>query len=326
MQHKQWENKVISLIPSAEELASGEANAPTVGAAVSILQRDGIVVINDVVDPAHCDNINDLLSKESEALATDNSTHFNFGAHTRNISQPPPLDVDYLYSDIWANRFTNKIISNVLGPNPVVSYVNGNTALPSADNTRQEVHADVAYAHVNYPFGLVANYYLVDTDVENGSTEVWIGSHRDTSMEDHIGVNKPAIKDECLEERRKYMPPIQPRIKKGSVVIRDIRLWHAGMPNRSSVPRIMLAIGYTPWYMNSRPKVTLPVAAKELVTQWETDTGVTYRVDFVEGDLDHKKTVFKTGFRPNNPHIVYPPGLTKEDYAYLALDDVPLAA
>ena len=28
----------------------------------------------------------------------------------------------------------------------------------------------------------------------------------------------------------------------GSIIIRDLRLWHAGMPNKTEEPRVMLAI------------------------------------------------------------------------------------
>ncbi|RSL90275.1 hypothetical protein CEP52_014625 [Fusarium oligoseptatum] len=318
------DNKVLSIEPTVEEKATGIPSAATIAAAVSIIQRDGIVVIEDVVDHDHLDQINNILSRESEELYNDNSTHFNFGAHTRNISQPPPLAKELLFDDIWANPFTNAISANILGPNPVVNYANGNCALKS--EARQEVHGDVAYAHLEFPYGIVANYYLVDTDFENGATEIWIGSHRNTTMADHIGEHKPAIREECLEERRKTRPPIQPKIKKGSVVIRDIRLWHAGMPNHTDQPRIMLAFGIVPWYFNSRSAITLPESAKELVEEWEKTTGVKYATKFVEGTPDHRKTQFTTGFRPNNPSLVYNPMYTAKDLEYLALDKVPLVA
>lgn len=38
------------------------------------------------------------------------------------------------------------------------------------------------------------------------------------------------------------MRPIQLDMKKGSVLIRDMRLWHRGMPNRSDQIRHMIAM------------------------------------------------------------------------------------
>jgi ectoine hydroxylase-related dioxygenase (phytanoyl-CoA dioxygenase family) len=31
-------------------------------------------------------------------------------------------------------------------------------------------------------------------------------------------------------------------VKKGSIIIRDLRLWHGGKPNLSEDPRVMLAM------------------------------------------------------------------------------------
>ncbi|KAL4789576.1 hypothetical protein BDV19DRAFT_373924 [Aspergillus venezuelensis] len=105
------------------------------------------------------------------------------------------------------------------------------------------------------PFAIVANYYLVEVSPTDSSTELWVGSHRDTSFADHrncTGTFDEAefgIRNELLERRRKWAPPIQPAVKKGSVVLRDLRLWHAGSSNPSSEHRIMLAWVYTPrWY------------------------------------------------------------------------------
>lgn len=55
-------------------------------------------------------------------------------------------------------------------------------------------------------------------------------------MPDNDGV----IRKELVEARRKLCPPVQPLLPKGSIIIRDFRLWHAGMPNRTDEPRVML--------------------------------------------------------------------------------------
>jgi hypothetical protein len=41
----------------------------------------------------------------------------------------------------------------MLGPRPVLWYLNGNTALKS--ESRQDVHADLAWRHMHHTFGLV---------------------------------------------------------------------------------------------------------------------------------------------------------------------------
>ena len=50
------------------------------------------------------------------------------------------------------------------------------------------------------------------------------------------------ICEDLLEQRRQVRGPSQPVIEKGSIVIRDLRLWHAGMPNMTDEVRVMLAM------------------------------------------------------------------------------------
>jgi ectoine hydroxylase-related dioxygenase (phytanoyl-CoA dioxygenase family) len=47
--------------------------------------------------------------------------------------------------------------------------------------------------------------------------------------------------------------PCQPVVKKGSVVVRDLRLWHGGCPNLSEVPRVMLAMSEFFLFLSSVP-------------------------------------------------------------------------
>ena len=65
------------------------------------------------------------------------------------MSQGPPLVPEIMYDDIWANELASEVLSAVLGPNPVVNYVNGNTALGGFDGARQVVHG--VFFHVVCP-------------------------------------------------------------------------------------------------------------------------------------------------------------------------------
>jgi ectoine hydroxylase-related dioxygenase (phytanoyl-CoA dioxygenase family) len=81
---------------------------------------------------------------------------------------------------------------------------------------------------------------------KNGSTEIWLGTHSATSIADQEGLHgeraSGCIKKSLLERRRRERGPSQPVVRKGSVVVRDLRLWHGGMPNLGDVPRVMLAM------------------------------------------------------------------------------------
>jgi hypothetical protein len=67
-------------------------------------------------------------------------------------------------------------------------------------------------------------------------------------------------------------------------VIRDLRLWHAGMPNKTDEPRVMLAFVIQPAWFQGRSKVMLPLDVKEMVESWELE----FDAEWV-GEVDHKK-------------------------------------
>lgn len=124
---------------------------------------------------------------------------------------------------------------------------------------RQSVHKDSAFEHPGCPYYFIANIPLCDFSVENGSTEFWLGSSVYTTIKDQQTVQEdrvvsgkqykageriPWISPDATEARRAVRPPIQPEARRGDIMIRDLRTWHAGMPNSSDRHRIMLGLGY----------------------------------------------------------------------------------
>jgi len=127
--------------------------------------------------------------------------------------------------------------------------VSGNTALPSTESSppaSQPTHNDADFDHPSIHFALVINVALVEMTPHNGSTEIWLGTHNGTTIADQEGEHgdraSGRIKKHLLEARKSVRPPCQPVVKKGSIIIRDLRLWHGGKPNLSDKPRVMLAM------------------------------------------------------------------------------------
>ena len=128
-----------------------------------------------------------------------------------------------------------QITTSMLGPRPKWTFCSGNTALPpqpSAEPQRQPVHADADFAHPDHPFAFVVNVPMIDFNPENGSTEVWLGTHTGelSGLRVQEGLHgdraSGRIMEHLLEKRRDVRGPSQPNIEKGSIVIRDLRLWH----------------------------------------------------------------------------------------------------
>jgi ectoine hydroxylase-related dioxygenase (phytanoyl-CoA dioxygenase family) len=129
--------------------------------------------------------------------------------------------------------------------------------MPTPNPQRQPVHSDADFAHPSHPFALVINVPLIAFTPSNGSTELWLGTHTGSLSGLHVQEGAHGdrasgrIKEHLLVDRRKVRGPCQPNISKGSIVVRDLRLWHAGMPNWTDEVRVMLAmIHFAPWYRN----------------------------------------------------------------------------
>ncbi|KAF4624326.1 hypothetical protein G7Y89_g13846 [Cudoniella acicularis] len=265
-----------TITPTLEELKTSSYNGPNIEAALEALHQDGFVVLKNVVDVAHVERINSYMSKEADDILKNNLKPFNQGVNSNILQGPPLKDPEYLYNDVFFNPFVIQIMNAYLGANPIWNFVTGNNALPRTNGLRQPVHKDITFFHLQCPFFVIANIPLCDFNKTTGSTEFWLGSHTSTSGKDQViatpdsklanaklrvGEPNTFILDEVREERRKIRPPIQPECEKGDIMLRDLRTWHAGMPNESDEYRIMLALGYqAQWYQNHTLRSKLPLS------------------------------------------------------------------
>jgi ectoine hydroxylase-related dioxygenase (phytanoyl-CoA dioxygenase family) len=79
---------------------------------------------------------------------------------------------------------------------------------------------------------LICNVAVVDTDLANGAIDVLPGTNREF------------YKFWRYALERKYRLTTRVPLQQGDVVLRKSTLWHRGMPNRTSVPRPMMAITF----------------------------------------------------------------------------------
>lgn len=254
---------MVSIAISPEEVASGQMSAEHLSAAVDAVRTDGFVILEDVVDTAHLDVLHERLLEDLLLLQARTDGPFNW--HAGNVQQDPPPFPPYLFKDVLVNEMVIAVTSAILGPGIINNMYSGNTALPS--DQRQPVHADTGHlwpvsvmdvAHP--PSQLVVNIATVDVSAENGSTEIWPGTH----VELAVGVGEDIkIPADILERRRAEVPPIQASYRRGSAVIRDVRLWHAGMPNTTSEPRPMMATIHNSYWLNTGTPLRFPKGTEE---------------------------------------------------------------
>ena len=236
--------------PSPDEVANERLGERNLEKAVRSLHEDGLVVISNVVPHGDLDQLNQKMVEDARTLQArgkDMPYNYNVG----NIQQDPPPIKKYFHNSIFLNPIAAQVTTAMLGPKPKWTFCSGNTALPPVEGSkpqRQPVHADADFAHPTHPFALVVNVPLITFTPENGSTEVWLGTHTGelSGLQVQEGLHgeraSGRIKEDLPESRRAVSAPFQPVIEKGSIVIRDLRLWHAGMPNWTEQVRVMLAM------------------------------------------------------------------------------------
>jgi ectoine hydroxylase-related dioxygenase (phytanoyl-CoA dioxygenase family) len=166
-------------------------------------------------------------------------------------------------ADLWARPEVLAAVRAALGPDIRYHAMGVDVNLPGS--THQMSHMDCSYlfpeAPVSLPpFAVVLNVPLVDIEEDNGGIELWPGTHH----------NRADVDQDRLIP---YLPGIRPHLPAGSLLLRDIRLWHRGTPNRSPAPRPQIGIAYSrPWYgtvMALSPAAydALPVDTRGLVTR-----------------------------------------------------------
>lgn len=238
---------MVEVTPTAEETQQEHFEDSNLSRAVEAMKTDGFVVINDVVDHAHLDALREEMEADLVKVRALPVVPHNFV--WGNIQQDPPPHAEFVFRDVIANPFACQVTSALLGPGAFNSYLSGNSNVPGSQ--LQHVHVDAGQLWPNlktaHPVARIAvNIALDDCTVENGAIELWPGSHLDTRKA--VGQNLP-LTDADLEEQRAIAAPIPGVTKKGSFLLRDLRLWHRGTPNVSDATRFMIAmIHNVAWY------------------------------------------------------------------------------
>lgn len=279
---------MVEITPTAAERERGLLDPAHLTQAVNALKEDGIVVLQGVIDPDHIAVLRERVLADVDLFVNRPDAPFNW--NPGNVQQDPPPFPPFLFRDVLANDFAVQVNKELLGLGMYNGFYSGNTAMPS--DRRQPVHADTGQLWPNLeiahpPYALVVNVGLVDMSPDNGSTEIWPGTHLDTTVT--ISGGDIVVPDEVREARRTVSPPFQPTVPIGSVVIRDIRLWHAGMPNRTSTPRPMLAMIHFASWWHERP-IRLHREAETLLSHPDLRQNATYfdgEIDYVTGVGGH---------------------------------------
>jgi hypothetical protein len=274
---------MVRIRPTDEEQARGVFGTESIARGIEAIETDGFVVVEDVVDLDHIQRLRERMLEDLPLILEREDAPFNF---TRsNVQQDPPPFAPYLFRDVLFNEYAIALTHAVFGDGLYNAFYSGNTALPNTAQ-RQPVHADMGHLwpnmkHATPAYALVVNIPVVDMHPGNGSTEIWPGTHLDTSVSLQQGDIK--VSAEKLAAQREIASPIQPEVRAGSILIRDMRLWHAGMPNPSDDPRPMIAmIHWVGWWPHGE-EMTFPAESRDFFEHPILKT----RAKYVHGPIDY---------------------------------------
>lgn len=236
---------------------------------VETFHRQGFVIFDGAIDPAHVILLRDIMLHDVQKILARTHTPYNF--NKGNIQQAPPPFHPYLFEDILFNDRIIDIAEGIFGSAVTNGFYSGNTAL-SGDHT-QPVHPDtshpVAGATFTPTFAIVVNIPLVDMSVANGATELWPGTHKDTT---YGGQTDGIVQPKDLDRWRSISPPYQPDVPAGTIIMRDMRLWHAGKPNHTANPRPMIAMILRPVGTAVAEEVEIPARSAAFFTHRRIET------------------------------------------------------
>lgn len=207
-----------------------------------------------------------------------------------HLQQGPPLSKDYVFPEVAMNEFANRVCCQLYGNKPKLTFYNGNTNYPGS--TTQSVHMDGYHLNkapdpVHPPHSVVVNVPLQSAHAGNGAIQLWPGSHVIRTE----GTNR--IDKQLHMERRTQVSPIQMRMEPGDVLIRDVRLWHRGVPNHSTHARHMIALIVTSGDLETKHKLKFEDGCQEALEGHAVDANATYVDEPIEYLLAPTQRIFR---------------------------------
>lgn len=234
---------------SEEEIASGRLDSDKLDTVSEQIKVNGFAVFEKVID----DSIIQEIRQSFDPMFDEYIAKKGFNTGTNRAQMHLPFVQPFIHEDIIAHPIVLSVLERVLGTGIRCTYFASDTPMPGAEY--QNVHCDAMPlfpdVSVSIPsYALVVNIPLVDVTEENGPLEVWPGgTHLNPEWAVHDTLDGSVNPHLDIVRAAEYMPSEKVYMAAGSIVIRDVRVWHRGTPNRSNDRRTNLAmIVSRSWY------------------------------------------------------------------------------
>jgi ectoine hydroxylase-related dioxygenase (phytanoyl-CoA dioxygenase family) len=129
-----------------------------------------------------------------------------------------------------------------------------------ADQDGEDIHRDGGQLFPELAIllpasGVCVDIPLVDFTEENGSIRVFPGTH--------LVVDDPPSDVRNIAERAKGFSATQLATPAGSIILRDMRLWHSPMPNRTDQDRPWMNLLYVRVFQHAHERMYIPLEIKQ---------------------------------------------------------------
>jgi ectoine hydroxylase-related dioxygenase (phytanoyl-CoA dioxygenase family) len=219
------------------------------------IQIDGYAVLEDVIPLDLVERLRERFDELLEARIKAEDSNRGINRYQMFLPWEPPF-TDPL---VVENPRILQILERVMGQDLIMTYLASDTPLPGSDY--QRVHSDTRLLFpetlLSLPaYGIVANFPLVDVTEENGPLELWPG-----------GTHYAPHRSE-MAQLAESMVKVRLTMRAGGVLLRDLRCWHRGTPNRGTRSRPHVALVYTrPWYRFEQRPIEIPRAAYDALPE-----------------------------------------------------------
>jgi hypothetical protein len=264
-----------------EEYDARRLESDHLAQAVRVLTEDGYVILGGAVATTTLDAIKPKLSEDTLELLR-RGRWGGAGNRPGHLQQAMPRSRRHIYADIVTNPLIIQVTAAVLGEGLHNHFYNGNTNLPGSE--QQPLHRDFGHLWpdlIHPTTSIVINLSPVDVDEANGATELWPGTHH---------LPGPVLVSERDEQaRRDVAPPVRATTQKGDAVLRDIRVWHRGVPNHGTEARHMIGMIHSRWFYVRGTTIAVTKDAEHAFD----DEVLTTRVEIVPDDYDYLSEFIK---------------------------------
>ena len=241
----------------SDERSSCLLKDSTLDTTIETFNKSGFVILDNVLPGSLISALRIEVNKElsKKYCGKSDKTKHKMG-HGGIIA---PLRPPFIDPSIIENPLVLQILERLFGKYFYGCFPYGcNTAFPGS--AAQNIHRDCGHLfpelHVKTPPVLIVVNISLDkfTDA-NGATEIWPGSHQEMMDETHEIETLRVNPGRALER-----DSVRTLMSSGSIVLRDMRTWHRGMPNFTNKSRTMLSlVYYRQYYLPDGLSLPIPV-------------------------------------------------------------------